>query len=234
MEYELELYHHGIKGQKWGIRRFQNPDGTLTKAGSLRYMYGTKAVKKLNDKEEKNFDKYSEQHKKWVQADKQWNRDNGKNALSEHAKLGSRIQTNLNTLDKLRAASYNAIGISNERIRKYDKKLEKLSGKEQTDRVKAKTQELKRKKQFEEDSIAFVSDRKDRAVAYSKWLVNEYSNMGFDISSKPTVRTVNRGRDIAAYVLGGYGGVLIYEHQAMRKGHPNTLPGTKYKVRVKK
>lgn len=31
------LEHHGIKGQKWGVRRFQNPDGTLTKAGQKRY-----------------------------------------------------------------------------------------------------------------------------------------------------------------------------------------------------
>lgn len=30
------LAHHGIKGQKWGIRRFQNPDGTLTEAGKKR------------------------------------------------------------------------------------------------------------------------------------------------------------------------------------------------------
>ncbi len=34
---EDELYHHGIKGQKWGVRRFQNPDGTLTAAGKKRY-----------------------------------------------------------------------------------------------------------------------------------------------------------------------------------------------------
>ena len=32
-----ELYHHGIKGQRWGIRRFQNEDGTLTTAGKARY-----------------------------------------------------------------------------------------------------------------------------------------------------------------------------------------------------
>lgn len=34
-----ELYHHGIKGQKWGVRRFQNPDGTLTAKGRKRYGY---------------------------------------------------------------------------------------------------------------------------------------------------------------------------------------------------
>lgn len=50
-----ELYHHGIVGQKWGIRRYQNPDGSLTNAGRKRYIdsdtgeltkYGKKAAKK--------------------------------------------------------------------------------------------------------------------------------------------------------------------------------------------
>lgn len=32
-----ELYHHGVKGMKWGVRRYQNADGTLTDAGKKRY-----------------------------------------------------------------------------------------------------------------------------------------------------------------------------------------------------
>ena len=34
---DAELYHHGIKGMKWGVRRFQKKDGTLTNAGKKRY-----------------------------------------------------------------------------------------------------------------------------------------------------------------------------------------------------
>ena len=37
LPYSAELYHHGIKGQKWGIRRFQQENGTLTTAGRERY-----------------------------------------------------------------------------------------------------------------------------------------------------------------------------------------------------
>ena len=33
---ETYLAHHGILGQKWGIRRYQNEDGTLTEAGKKR------------------------------------------------------------------------------------------------------------------------------------------------------------------------------------------------------
>lgn len=34
---DMELTHHGIQGQKWGVRRFQNKDGSFTEAGRERY-----------------------------------------------------------------------------------------------------------------------------------------------------------------------------------------------------
>ena len=58
------FYHSGIKGQKWGARRFQNEDGTLTEEGKQRYGYydkadGTKDIKRLDKDARKDASEYA-------------------------------------------------------------------------------------------------------------------------------------------------------------------------------
>ena len=50
--YSNELYHYGVKGQKWGIRRYQNLNGTLTEEGKIRYGVDPKTGK-LSDEGKK-------------------------------------------------------------------------------------------------------------------------------------------------------------------------------------
>lgn len=49
-QYNKELYHYGVKGMKWGVRRYQNEDGSLTNAGKKR---NHKVVAKYADAENK-------------------------------------------------------------------------------------------------------------------------------------------------------------------------------------
>lgn len=61
--YSSELYHYGTLGQKWGVRRYQNYDGSLTQAGLERYRkagedYDTKKAKYKTIKSDPNSSSY--------------------------------------------------------------------------------------------------------------------------------------------------------------------------------
>lgn len=79
MQYEIrkvyekdELYHHGILGQKWGIRRYQYKDGSLTNEGRKRYGSLRENISKwfANGKEKKKAQQEAVEEKKKVQQEK--------------------------------------------------------------------------------------------------------------------------------------------------------------------
>lgn len=48
------IKHHGIEGQKWGVRRFQNPDGSLTEDGKVRYGRAVDTLHQVKTQGEEN------------------------------------------------------------------------------------------------------------------------------------------------------------------------------------
>lgn len=120
-----ELYHHGVKGQKWGRRRYQNKDGSLTPAGIKRYAkksYAKSSYESNTSLSGKLYDKYTGAHKiianeKYKQSSAKKNQEAAEQYLAEKqakkdvaakqrvrsaAKKGAQVTTN--TLAKLGSA----------------------------------------------------------------------------------------------------------------------------------
>lgn len=130
MEYMIvngQLCHAGIKGMKWGVRRYQNTDGSLTPAGKQRY---------ARDAREKGYDKQDDGGRYYktvgkknrredldVNADRyvKEDRERSKQLLDESANMSGKLK---NIADK---------SIKNNKIQKMD--LSNMTDKEMRDQI---------------------------------------------------------------------------------------------------
>lgn len=87
------LYHWGIKGMKWGVRRYQNKDGTLTDAGKKRY--DRDVQENLSKKKDKRIDTSKPDPNRWVKEDLERSKkvvDSTSSLVNQAQKLDSDIR----------------------------------------------------------------------------------------------------------------------------------------------
>lgn len=117
MYYNNQLWHWGVKGMKWGVRRYQNSDGALTEAGKRRYNREStvNAEKKDNTLPDAN-----------VKDPNRWVREDRERAKSV-ADAGNQMASNLKTL------SDKSMKIQSRRAEKMD--LSKMTDQEMRERI---------------------------------------------------------------------------------------------------
>lgn len=124
-----EIYHHGIVGMHWGIRRYQNSDGSLTNAGRKRYLDETGEVSY------KGIKKYQKDVVKSEKLDPKWAKKNYETIYNKtYKKSKKEMEEYLDSdLNKRKSMKNESGSYSMSYINEYNKKLADIMTKNSSD-----------------------------------------------------------------------------------------------------
>lgn len=175
-----ELYHHGVNGMKWGVRRYQNEDGSLTPEGRVHYGYNseTKRYQKALNKLEKDSVR---DKRKYLDAKDKQNAAEGKAYKATMKAIGK------NTVNGVTTVS----GRNLDKIAKYTK---------QAEAAKAEAEVYKKSiDEYEAKAKSIIEEAQSKGYTVRSKEVERYSGDGKDIA-KSILGTMAGG--LVANVLG--------------------------------
>jgi hypothetical protein len=181
MNNNLELYHYGVKGMKWGVRRYQNTDGSLTPAGKARQLkddYKNVGASKDLARRHADFRKRTEILRNDVQA--AIDRIEKNEYTSKQAKkLAKDYSTALNGLKKLAGSERVSGRVDVDAYNDNVDKLKKLKQKKQTEITRKKIDELVTDNKLMELKLNTVYDN-SRIDAYKRATNHLLDKLGKD------------------------------------------------------
>jgi len=117
---QVYLAHHGVLGQKWGVRRYQNPDGSLTEAGKKRYY---KELKKSYNKQKDPSRPYliSDKTKELIRSDVSKSKILESDDIKKDIKELTKLRNKFIELDSKTVDFYESNALTDASKRAYDK-----------------------------------------------------------------------------------------------------------------
>ena len=163
-----DLQHHGIKGQKWGVRRFQNKDGSLTAKGKKRYNddeYDEERERLEQEVAARRGVKYVRKTKKEREEEDAENERRAKERLAKEDAAYKRTEDKMKEIDKKLQAKYdfNSSDDVDKYYKEYDEEWFKILYEE-------------RKKEGLSHSDMSKDELQHHGVKGMKWGVRRYRN----------------------------------------------------------
>ncbi len=200
------LSHHGILGQKWGVRRYQNADGTLTSAGKKRY--NTEAD--TRNRYEKRADRLKEKSAAAAKAHLAAIDSGDERAKNKTEKKALRqLNKFLNAEDK--AGGYNAFD-ANKSYKKYAKttsQIRRLEKKNDSGQYDEKIKELSKKSSAYKQEADSKQWKSIGRYASAENIARKAAGSGYTVRRIRASRSFQSGKQRMAILLGVYASTRV-------------------------
>ena len=177
------LEHHGVMGMHWGIRRYQNPDGSYTDLGRRHYGYTDRRVERAKKA-------LSKRSKAAAEA---YNSGDQKLIRRTDKKATKALQRYLNARDRLGAEIVSNVNDDRNSSIRLQKKLNKLEAKnaQKGGKYSEKIERIKKKKEANDSEGWKRVAAGHTNMAGTQKIIEAANRSGYDVSQSPTWRLVS-------------------------------------------